>query len=172
MTQVDLQQNSFGEISLTESKGSIISPSEKVVESGQVTAVAEDKAITILIVEDDKLCRVGLKLSLQRFDHLAVVAEAANGQEALDQTAKFLPQVILLDIGLPVMNGIDVCRKIKAERPETVILMLSSHTDDRIVKDSLNAGADGYFNKDVDIEVLAQHITDGAAKAGSQSNLK
>ncbi|MBU6453302.1 MAG: response regulator transcription factor [Cyanobacteria bacterium REEB67] len=124
--------------------------------------MTETPTVKILIVEDDKMCCVGLKLSLERFPNFAVIGEAANGQDAIDQAIDRKPDVILLDIGLPIINGIEVCRRVKASHPGIHVLMLTSHTDERIIRDSMAAGADGYFNKDVDMDVLGESIQKAA----------
>jgi DNA-binding NarL/FixJ family response regulator len=132
-------------------------------------SVTQTPTVKILIVEDDKVCSVGLKLSLERFKNFAVIGEAANGQDAIEQALDQKPDVILLDIGLPVINGIEVCRRVKASHPEIQVLMLTSHTDERIIKDSMAAGADGYFNKDVDMDILGRSIQ---TAAGGKPNAK
>jgi DNA-binding NarL/FixJ family response regulator len=102
---------------------------------------------TLLIVEDQELMRIGLKVSLAKFDRVKVVGEAGNGEEAISEALKLRPAVILMDVGLPIMDGIEATWKIKQALPHTKIVMFTSHDTPRDVMAALGAGADGYCLK-------------------------
>jgi len=114
--------------------------------------------IKILIVEDHELTRQGLAYGLSKFNHFSVVGEAEDGQEAIELSHKLHPDIVLMDIVLPVINGIKATRLVKAELPQTKVLMLTSHSDQDKVFEAFAAGADGYCMKDVKTERLAQII--------------
>jgi DNA-binding NarL/FixJ family response regulator len=114
--------------------------------------------IRVLIVEDHELTRQGLAYGLNGQPHLMVVGEAEDGQEAIALTEQHRPDVILMDVGLPVLNGIQATRAIKNAHPAVKILMLTSHNDQSRVFDAFSAGADGYCLKDVKTERLMQII--------------
>ncbi len=106
------------------------------------------KTIRILVVEDQELIREGVSALVGRSDHFELVARGArNGAMALRQTDLERPDVILMDISLPDMSGIDVTRDIKAKFPETRILMLTVDDTERRVAAAMRAGADGYIIK-------------------------
>ncbi len=106
------------------------------------------KTIRILVVEDQELIREGVSALVGRSDHFELVARGArNGAMALRQTDLERPDVILMDISLPDMSGIDVTRDIKAKFPETRILMLTVDDLERRVAAAMRAGADGYIIK-------------------------
>ena len=122
--------------------------------------------ISIVIAEDHEITRVGLKLTLEQMEGFQVVGEANNGKEAVEQVIEKKPNVVLMDIGLPLMDGIEATRRIKSEVPETGVIMLTSHDADRDVFAALSAGADGYCVKEVSSRRLAiaiRAIVDGAA---------
>jgi len=114
--------------------------------------------IRIIIVEDHELTRQGLAYGLSKFPNLHIVAEAEDGQEAVDLAQKHHPDLILMDIVLPVINGIKATRTIKTQLPDTKVLMLTSHNDQEKVFEAFSAGADGYCMKDVKTERLAQIV--------------
>lgn len=116
------------------------------------------QVIDVLLVEDHELTRQGLAYGLGKFPHLNVVAEAENGQDALGLIETHHPQVVLMDIVMPVMNGIKAAKCIKEKFPDVKILMLTSHADQEKVFDAFAAGADGYCMKEVKTERLAQVI--------------
>lgn len=114
--------------------------------------------IKILLVEDHELTRQGLAYGLDKFSNFTITAAAEDGQEALDLVAQHQPDIVLMDIVLPVLNGIKATRKIKEQYPDTKILMLTSHKEQDKVFEAFHAGADGYCMKDVKTERLAQVI--------------
>lgn len=103
--------------------------------------------IRLMLVDDHEVVRQGLRALLERREHLAVVAEAGTVAEAIDAAARAQPDVIVMDVRLPDGTGIEACREIRAERPETRVLMLTSYADDEAVYASIVAGAAGYLLK-------------------------
>lgn len=109
----------------------------------------QEQNIRILLVEDHLLTRIGLKTVIERMSDFKVVGEAENGEEACRKVDELNPDVILMDVGMPVMDGIEASRKIKEKHPDVEIVMLTSHDNERDIFASLAAGAGGYCLKDV-----------------------
>ncbi|HEY9787814.1 MAG TPA: protein kinase [Candidatus Obscuribacterales bacterium] len=118
-----------------------------------------ESVTTILIAEDQDIMRLGLKLTLEKLSGVKVIGEAADGQEAISQAQSLRPDVVLMDIGLPVVDGIQATQDIKKTQPDTRIIMFTSdETDDTVFK-ALSAGADGYALKNISADRLATAIT-------------
>jgi len=120
--------------------------------------MAEEAPIRVLIVDDHAVVREGLRTYLELSDAVEIVGEARNGREAIDQTRKTHPDVILMDLLMPEMDGIAATRAIKEIAPEARIIVLTSFTDDDHVMPALRAGAIGYLLKDVGAEDLVRAI--------------
>ena len=105
------------------------------------------KKITVIIADDQTLFREGIKDLLENEKNIQVVAEAADGREALRLVKKLRPNVILLDIKLPHMDGIEATRQIHKECPTTNVLILSGYEDEAHVMEAIQAGANGYLSK-------------------------
>jgi len=103
--------------------------------------------IRIMIVDDAEVTRLGLRTALEVEPDIAVVGEAGNGAEALAKMAVLDPQLILMDVRMEKMNGIEACRWIKSRYPDVHILMITSYTDEDAVISSILAGASGYLLK-------------------------
>ena len=116
------------------------------------------KPLRVLLVEDHTIVRAGLRALLAGAPDIEVVAEAANGREALDLVAKHLPDVLVTDIGMPGMNGLDLIDHLKREHSEIKILILSMHANEEYIWQALRAGALGYLLKDSVTEDLYQAI--------------
>lgn len=116
--------------------------------------VGSKPEIKVLLVEDHSLTRIGLKAALKRTTDILVVGEAANGEEALASAESLKPDVILMDVGMPVMDGIQATQMIRDRNPAARIIMLTQHDNDRDILASLAAGASGYCLKDVEPERL------------------
>lgn len=116
------------------------------------------KSISLLMVEDHKLLRVGLKSLFNECSDIKLVAEAETAKEAVDKARLLKPDVILTDIGLPDMSGIEATRRILDLNPDQKIIMLTSHINEKEVMDSLSAGAFAYVIKDVNTEILLMVI--------------
>ncbi|HWO70925.1 MAG TPA: response regulator transcription factor [Actinomycetota bacterium] len=108
-----------------------------------------DERIRILIADDHALVREGTRRILEREEDLEVVGEAADGEEAVALAERLAPDVAVIDIGMPRVNGIEATRRIKEEHPEIGVLVLTVHDDDPYVYAILEAGAAGYLLKDV-----------------------
>jgi DNA-binding NarL/FixJ family response regulator len=109
---------------------------------------------TVLIVEDHRLLRDGLKAMLSASNDYEVVGEAQDGQDAIRQIKSSKPDLVLLDITMPKVDGFSVLRAIKNDRPEARVLMLTAHESDQYVHEAFRAGADGYCLKDSSREEL------------------
>lgn len=110
--------------------------------------------IPVLLVDDHAMLRQGLRALLERTSDIEVIGEAGNGQEALDQIAKRAPKVVVMDIGLRDMNGIEATRRITAKHPQVRVLGLSTYLDRSYVLAMLEAGALGYVVKETAAEDL------------------
>ena len=104
--------------------------------------------IRILLADDHTIVRDGLRALLERQPDMEVVAEAGNGRECVRMASEHAPDVVMMDVAMPEMNGIEAARRIIADSPETHIVMLSMHRDESYVLRSLKAGALGYLLKD------------------------
>src|SRR5207249_3152765 len=130
--------------------------------------------IRVLLVDDHALVRRGFRRMLDDDETLEVVGEASNGAEAVRLAEKLHPQVIVMDCALPEMTGLEATRKILQSRPETAILMLSMHSEDTLVRQSLEAGARGYILKnamDLDLVAAIQKIAEGKTVLDPQITL-
>jgi LuxR family maltose regulon positive regulatory protein len=110
--------------------------------------MTEQHTTTVLLVDDHPLMRRGLRALLESEADIAVIGEAGDGQEAIDQVKTLAPDVAIMDISMPNMNGIDATRRILAEAPETRIIALSIHAEKRFVDEMLQAGARAYLLKE------------------------
>lgn len=109
---------------------------------------------TVVIVDDDDIVRIGLKTLLNDIGGYEVVGEATNGREAVQLARRLTPSLVIIDVGMPTMNGIDATRRIKSLVPDTKIIALSVHDDSRFVTQMLDAGAIGYLPKQGAVEEL------------------
>lgn len=113
----------------------------------------------LLIVEDQAILRLGLKLILDEFPDLAIVGDATDGKSAVEKSLELRPDLVLMDIGLPGMDGIEATAKLKGLLPDTRVIMFTSHEDDEDICAALSAGADGYCSKEISPRELYQAIT-------------
>jgi DNA-binding NarL/FixJ family response regulator len=114
-----------------------------------------DGVIAVMLVDDHLLVRRGFRRMLEDDPGIAVVAEAGDGQEAVDLAERERPDVVILDFALPSMNGATAARKIAASVPEAAILILSMHSEPACVRNCLEAGARGYLLKNaMDLELV------------------
>jgi len=126
----------------------------------------KQETVNVFIAEDHEITRVGLRLTLEQMTGFKVVGEANDGRIAVDSVISSKPDVVLMDIWLPTMDGIEATKKVKELAPDSKVIMLTSHDSDRDVFAALAAGADGYCLKEVSGTQLAMAIrcvADGAA---------
>jgi DNA-binding NarL/FixJ family response regulator len=122
-----------------------------------------NRPIQIVIVEDQWMIRDGLATLAGISESIEVVATGANGREAIALAEEHRPNVILMDIKMPGMDGIDATREIKQRHPSINVLMLTTFEQDGLIRSSLEAGAIGYLTKDIVAEDLAQAIVSASA---------
>jgi DNA-binding NarL/FixJ family response regulator len=117
-----------------------------------------ERDITLLLVDDHPIVRKGTREMLEPHKDLKILGEASDGAEAVQKSLALQPDVILMDVSMPGMNGIEATQKIKAIQPKTAILVLTSYDDDAYVFALLEAGAAGYILKNAKDEDLVQAI--------------
>jgi NarL family two-component system response regulator LiaR len=120
----------------------------------------DSQTIRVLIVDDHSMVRQGIKILLEQFEGIYVIGEAANGQIAIELVEKLNPDVILMDLTMPVMNGIEATKKIIARWPNQPILILTGLLDDENLFQAIQAGAQGCIDKTIEPEELVQSIRD------------
>ncbi len=118
-------------------------------ESPLVLCAVDTGQISILLADDHPLMRTALRDLLEREPDFAVVGEAGTGAEAVELTDRYKPDVVIMDISMPVMNGVEATRQIKAANPLTLVLILTVHTDINTIFSILQAGASGYLVKSI-----------------------
>ena len=115
-------------------------------------------AVRIVLADDHKILREGLRALLERETDLEVVGEANDGQEAVGLALALQPDIVVMDVAMPAMGGIEACRKIVAARPWAKVVALSTHADRRFVNGMAQAGACGYLLKDCASEEMVSAI--------------
>jgi len=116
--------------------------------------------IKVMLVEDHILVREGTKQLLEHEEDMQIVAEAGDGETAVRLAAEHQPDVILMDVNIPVKNGLEATREIKALYPRIAVLVLTAYDDDEYVSAFLQARAAGYLLKHIDIQQLAKAVRD------------
>jgi DNA-binding NarL/FixJ family response regulator len=106
------------------------------------------KKLRILLADDHTVMRSGLRALLERHDNFEIVGEAANGREAVSLAVSVLPDVAIMDVGMPLLNGIEATKGLLKQSPSIGVVILSMHSDETYVMRSLQAGARGYLLKD------------------------
>lgn len=118
----------------------------------------------ILIVEDHTLLRAGLRALLTQDTEIEIVGEASDGRDAIQAVGELLPHLVLMDLNMPGMNGIEAILDIKRRYPETRVLVLTIHKTEEYIHESLRAGADGYILKDAthdELRVAVRSVLNG-----------
>jgi len=121
--------------------------------------------IRVMLVEDDEVFRLGVTVSLKQSPQIDIVGNCADGKTAAAMVDELQPDIVLMDIGLPVMSGLEATRIIKAKHPHIKVLVLTSHSDPKIVEEMMEVGADGYCLKGVcteRLQTLIQDVNEGA----------
>jgi DNA-binding NarL/FixJ family response regulator len=105
------------------------------------------KRTTVLLAEDHMIVREGLRKMLELEDDFEIVGEAQNGRQAVELVKQFRPEVVLMDIAMPLLNGLEATRQVLKAVPTTKVIMLSAHSDDAYVKNATDSGARGFLLK-------------------------
>ena len=116
------------------------------------------EVIRLLIVDDHEVVRDGLSTMLERQSDLAVVGEAKNGLEAVEKASELKPDIILMDLRMPELDGVEAMRRIRAENAEVKFIVLTTYDSDEYIFDAIEAGAKGYLLKDASREDLFQAV--------------
>jgi DNA-binding NarL/FixJ family response regulator len=119
--------------------------------------------IRVLVSDDQGLVREGLTTLLEAAAELEPVAAARDGEEAVALCGEFRPDVVLMDLRMPKMDGVEATRRIREQYPETEVVVLTTHADEASILDALNAGARGYLTKDAGIAEISRAIQAAAA---------
>ena len=114
--------------------------------------------LRILLVDDHEVVRVGVRALIDRQPDMEVVGEAGTVREAVSQAELLAPDVVVLDVRLPGGDGLEACEKIKSQRPETRVIILTSFPDDHVLFDAIAAGADGYVLKQIGSDDLIRAL--------------
>lgn len=112
--------------------------------------------IHVLLADDHDIVRTGLKAALRAHPEFSVVAEARDGQEAIREARRVRPDLVIMDVRMPRLSGIEACREIRAELPEANVLMLTSYADEKAVMAAIVAGASGFMLKEVQTAELLE----------------
>jgi DNA-binding NarL/FixJ family response regulator len=118
--------------------------------------------ITVLISDDHAIVRAGLRLLLEAEGDILVVGEVSNGQQAVREARRLRPNVVLMDLGMPLLNGIEAARQIISGLPGTKVLALSSYSDDQHVRQAVLAGVTGYLAKETASDDLLRAVRNAA----------
>jgi DNA-binding NarL/FixJ family response regulator len=123
---------------------------------------AADAPLRIVVADDQTTVREGLALMLGLLPDIDVVGSAADGQQALDLVARHHPDAVLLDLRMPVMDGIEATRRLTSDHPDVAVVVLTTYADDRSVLEALRAGARSYLTKDADRRHIAHTLRSAA----------
>ena len=122
--------------------------------------------ITCLVVDDHEVVREGLRLSLSRAPHIRVIGEASDGEQAIELVKRRKPDVVVMDVRMPGMDGLEATRKISAETPETSVLIFTAFSERSLLARGIESGAKGYILKEAPHETLVKAIDKIAAGEG------
>ncbi len=117
-----------------------------------------DERLRVLIADDHQLFRRGLRMVLDDEDDIEVVAEAGDGRETVELTREHAPDVVVLDVRMPVLSGIEAAREIRAEQPGTRILVLTISDEEDDLYEAIKAGANGYLLKEISIDEIGDAV--------------
>ena len=127
-----------------------------------------ERAIRLLLVDDHRMLREGLRRSLEEHG-LYVVDEASDGEEGVRKALALRPDVVLMDVTMPVLDGVEACKRIRASLPGTQVVMLTMHADHDVVTRAVRAGAAGYLVKDCSSEEVVHAVRQAANGEGALS---
>jgi RNA polymerase sigma factor (sigma-70 family) len=128
--------------------------------------IAVDAPVKVLIADDHTLFRAGLARILSRDPRLEVVAQAKNGSEAVEETLALRPDVVLMDLQMPGLNGVEAVKRLHQDAPDVRVLVLSAYADRSMVTEAIDSGAIGYADKDITPDDMVNRIL--AASSSSQ----
>ena len=120
---------------------------------------ADQREITVLIVDDHEVVREGLRLSLSRSPNIRVVGEAENGATAIELTKRRRPHVVVMDVRMPNMDGLEATKQIVQETPESSVLIFTAYSERSLLARGLDSGARGYILKEAPHDTLVRAIT-------------
>lgn len=123
----------------------------------------DGERIRVIVVDDQQITREGLVALLDLLDGIEVVADAGDGATALDLVAEHNPDVVLMDLRMPVLDGVEATRRITADHPGVAVLVLTTYADDESIETALRAGALGYLTKDAGRVEIASALRSAAA---------
>jgi DNA-binding NarL/FixJ family response regulator len=146
-------------------QGAVSSSSKPGLEIAQPQSLSQSEPITVLLADDHNIVREGLRLLLESAGDIKVVGEAENGRQAVQQARDLSPQVVVLDLAMPLLNGVEALRQIVKEMPHIKVLILSSYNDDQRVLQLLKEGATGYLVKQTAVSDLLSAVRE--AKKGN-----
>ena len=132
------------------------------------------KKVRILLADDHTVMRAGLRALLERQPNLEVVGEGENGRQTVELAVSLRPDVVVMDVGMPVLNGIEATKTIVTQRPATAVVILSVHADESYIMRALKAGARGYLLKDsaaTDLISAIQAVSQGKSFFSSKIRL-
>lgn len=121
------------------------------------------RPIRVLLADDHELVRDGIRARLMKVPDIEIVGEATNGEEAVRMTQEYAPNVLLMDVSMPLMNGLEAATRIRQERPEVAVLILSVYDSPEYVRGVVQAGARGYILKDISSAEMITAITSVAS---------
>ncbi|MGB3517089.1 MAG: response regulator transcription factor [Elainellaceae cyanobacterium] len=121
--------------------------------------------LTLLIVDDDPMMRLGLTAALSQQADFTIAGEATDGRQGIAQASALKPDIVLMDVGMPGIDGIEATQTLKAQFPDMRVVVLTSHTDETETVAALSSGADAYCIKGTDVEALANAIRVAASGA-------
>jgi two-component system response regulator DevR len=114
--------------------------------------------ISVLIVDDHEVVRLGIKALIQQHPNMRVVAEAGSGEQAVEQAVLHRPDVVVMDIRMPGLSGVDACRQITQQLPDTRVVILTTFAEDELLFSAIRAGASGYVLKRIGSDDLVRTI--------------
>ncbi|HCX63823.1 MAG TPA: DNA-binding response regulator, partial [Eubacteriaceae bacterium] len=118
----------------------------------------KENAVRILLADDQTIVRDGLRALLETYSDMVIIGQAENGKEACERARELNPDVVLMDVRMPEMDGVEATKIIKEEEPETLVIMLTTFDDDQYIIHAMSNGASGYLLKDIGGDRLAEAI--------------
>jgi PAS domain S-box-containing protein len=146
-------------------------PPSTTTDLTQAQAPVARSKIQVLLVDDHRIMREGLRFIIEGQDDLQIIAEAGDGTEAIDLARNLHPDIVVMDVNLPTMNGVEATRQIKSEFPDIAVIGLSVHEEDKMAQTMRGAGASAYLSKGGSFETLCQAIRTASIKPCANDRL-